>query len=227
MEDSSVSVIIPCYNEGKTIVRIIDEIKKSSLVSEIIVIDDHSEAETKKILSTISDIKLITSSQNEGKSRTLKKGVLEADSKILAFIDGDLLNFTMSDLESLILPVVNRQCDGTISSRGKEAIHGKISGYAIAFTGERVFYKNILVQNMDIFDHPGYLFEAAFNKRFFGRLKIRGVFLKNLGQNAQIHKRGYVGFIADLKQLLGYIKFLGIKEFIKQLSYVKSPSFAI
>ena len=50
------SIIIPCYNEGKRIIPIINEVKCSPLVEEVIVVDDGSDLDTKKILSGIKGI---------------------------------------------------------------------------------------------------------------------------------------------------------------------------
>lgn len=227
MTKETISVIIPCYNDGETITLIINELKKSDLISEIIVVDDHSKTETIKVLEKIQGIKLIKQDINHGKTYTLSVGFNHSSSSIIAFIDSDLVNFKCYDFEKMIEPVLSGKCDITLSLRGKEALHGRLSGYAFAFTGERVIKKNLLAENIDIFDNHDYIFEAAFNKRFFGNYRVRGVYLENVGQKAQFQKQGYIGLLADIKQTWSLVKFLGIREFIRQLLFVKQPNFKL
>jgi glycosyltransferase involved in cell wall biosynthesis len=44
------SVIIPCYNEERTIRAIMDQVRAVNLEKEIIVVDDHSRDKTPEIL---------------------------------------------------------------------------------------------------------------------------------------------------------------------------------
>ena len=52
------SIVIPCYNEEKTIKEIIYSIQNSGIVDyEIIIIDDYSTDNTKEILNSFTDKK--------------------------------------------------------------------------------------------------------------------------------------------------------------------------
>ena len=75
-----ISIIIPCYNEEKTISKIIKKVENFNLFNkEIIIIDDGSIDNTKKILSELSkenkDIKIYYHESNEGKGASLKTGI--------------------------------------------------------------------------------------------------------------------------------------------------------
>ena len=53
-----ISIIIPCYNEKNTIVRIIDKINKQKIRKEIILVDDYSNDGTTEIIKKRLLIKL-------------------------------------------------------------------------------------------------------------------------------------------------------------------------
>ena len=60
------SIIVPCYNEEKTILSVIDEINEySEFKKEIIIVDDGSTDKTKKILEDIDNNELKIYYQNE------------------------------------------------------------------------------------------------------------------------------------------------------------------
>ena len=85
-----ISVIVPCYNEQERILPVLDSIKKSSYVKEIIVVDDSSEEKTIQLLQSIKNITLITLTENRGKALALKIGVLNAHTDTVMFVDSDL-----------------------------------------------------------------------------------------------------------------------------------------
>ena len=88
-----VSVIIPCFNEKKTIKQLIEKVNKINIKKEIIVIDDGSFDGSVAILQKIKikNIKIIFKKRNEGKGSAIKKA--------LKFIKGDLVLIQDADLE--------------------------------------------------------------------------------------------------------------------------------
>ena len=89
------SIIIPVYNEEKTIIKILEKIKKnksSEVKYEIIVIDDGSSDQTKKILEDNKDLynKLLINETNKGKGFSVKKGILNSTGTHIIFQDADL-----------------------------------------------------------------------------------------------------------------------------------------
>ena len=77
------SVIIPVYNEEKTIIDVLKKIKKnSSSLSkyEIIVIDDGSTDQSKNLLENNKELydKLLINETNKGKGFAVKKGIKNA-----------------------------------------------------------------------------------------------------------------------------------------------------
>lgn len=87
-----VSVYIPVYNVEKTIEKVLISIFSQSLkFDEIIVINDFSNDNTKKILNSFKDIKLINNQENMGLSYCRNKGLQLSKNDLVASIDGDVV----------------------------------------------------------------------------------------------------------------------------------------
>ena len=116
----NVSIIIPCYNEEKTIKEIVSTVKKYLTDNdEIIVIDDCSSDNTPSILKNdlkkIID-KLIVNEKNHGKGYSIKQGVAAAKGNIILIQDADL-EYHPSDYEKLLKPIRNGSADVVYGSR--------------------------------------------------------------------------------------------------------------
>lgn len=87
-----ISIIIPAYNEEKTINAIIDKVKKVELTleKEIIVVEDASQDSTLKLLKEIKDIKLIIHEKNKGKGAAIRTGLEQSTGDIIMIQDADL-----------------------------------------------------------------------------------------------------------------------------------------
>lgn len=88
------SVIIPIYNEEKTIksslLTLYNYLISSFKTFEIIAVNDGSTDNTLKILKTINFIRLISYEKNKGKGYAVKRGILLAKGEFLFFTDADL-----------------------------------------------------------------------------------------------------------------------------------------
>jgi glucosyl-3-phosphoglycerate synthase len=104
-----VTVIIPAYNEAATIRQVIQTVKHSSTVGEIIVIDDKSTdatvAEAEK-----EYVKIFTSSAR-GKGISMREGILLAEYEVIAFVDADITTYPNDVIDRLALPILNEKAD--------------------------------------------------------------------------------------------------------------------
>jgi len=94
IKDSSlISVIVPCFNSGRTLKRTILSIKKQTWIKkEIIIVNDGSTDElTIKALKELGDDKIVKliNQENKGLSAARNKGVNEALGNYLFFLDAD------------------------------------------------------------------------------------------------------------------------------------------
>ena len=115
-----ISVIIPCFNEHKTINTILDRLKNlSNFNKEIIIVDDFSNDGTKEFLQKIEnsdEIKTIFNEKNFGKGYCIKKGIEESSGDIIIIQDADL-EYDPTDIPKLINPIKNGDADVVYGSR--------------------------------------------------------------------------------------------------------------
>tara|TARA_A100001234_G_scaffold191770_1_gene178608 strand:- start:210 stop:878 length:669 start_codon:yes stop_codon:yes gene_type:complete len=86
----SYSLIIPIFNEEKTLTNLISQIETLNDKIEVIIINDGSDDRTKEILKNYHSLKIINHSKNLGKGSSLVSGVKCAKNKNIIFMDGDL-----------------------------------------------------------------------------------------------------------------------------------------
>ena len=108
----SVSVIIPAYNEAKTIGKVVEVVQKTSIVNEIIVVDDGSSDETAMIAKD-HGVTVISHATNLGKGAALKTGFKTSNCDIVAFIDADINNLTSNQIEKIVKPILEGKADIT------------------------------------------------------------------------------------------------------------------
>ena len=119
------SIIIPAYNEEKTILKILQKVEKSNtlgLKKEIIVIDDGSTDDTKaqisrfNSLNKIAKIKMIKHRQNKGKGVAIQSGIKKATGDILLIQDADL-EYNPEDYPRLLVPIIKKKAKVVYGSR--------------------------------------------------------------------------------------------------------------
>lgn len=122
-----ISVIIPCYNEEKTIVEIVEKVvkKRQDFNLEIIIVDDHSIDETVQIINQkLKDKidKLFVNDRNYGKGYSIRQGINNANGEILILQDADL-EYSPDDYKKLLDPILKNKADVVYGSRfvGSEA----------------------------------------------------------------------------------------------------------
>ena len=115
-----VTVLIPCFNEKKTIEEVVDRINDlKDLNLEIIIIDDNSNDGTKDLLKDkIKDkvSKIIFNNKNYGKGYCVKKGIEASNGDAILIQDADL-EYDPSDYPKLIKPIENGSADVVYGSR--------------------------------------------------------------------------------------------------------------
>ena len=120
---SKISILIPCYNEEKTIRQVIINVEKSliniNIDYELIVVDDYSNDGSSKKLAELQNekkIKLFTHSQNQGKGAAIATGLKNINGEIILIQDADL-EYDPEDYKKLILPFTEANADVVYGSR--------------------------------------------------------------------------------------------------------------
>jgi glycosyltransferase involved in cell wall biosynthesis len=114
------SVIIPCYNEAKTIRQIVERVRAAPVPDkEIIVVDDGSNDGTQEVLrrevTPLVD-RIIYHEVNRGKGAALRTGFAQATGDIVLVQDADL-EYDPQEYPRLIKPIVDGQANVVFGSR--------------------------------------------------------------------------------------------------------------
>lgn len=116
------SVVIPVFNEAKTIKTILERIESAklplSMQKEIIVIDDFSKDGTREILHSYQrdNVKVIYHEQNRGKGAALRTGFEVATGHIVIVQDADL-EYDPQEYIKVIKPILDGKADVVYGSR--------------------------------------------------------------------------------------------------------------
>jgi glycosyltransferase involved in cell wall biosynthesis len=118
---NGVSVVVPVYNERKTILQTIDRIEeKTPQLREIIVVDGISNDGTRELLqdqlAKRKNFKVIFEECREGKGAAVLKGIAQASGDIIAIQDGDL-EVDPAEYPALLQPILEGKTNIVYGSR--------------------------------------------------------------------------------------------------------------
>ena len=173
---TKISVIIPCYNEKKTIVQLINILNNLQINKQIILIDDYSNDGTKEIIETdLSNKvdKVIFHNRNLGKGACIKSAKEFILGDIVIIQDADL-EYDPNDYNDLIKPILEKKTNVVYGSRvlNKYAIPDRnfISNFRI-FGNYLLTKISNLINNQKLTDaHTCY---KVFTKEVFDKIVLK------------------------------------------------------
>jgi glycosyltransferase involved in cell wall biosynthesis len=116
------SIIIPVFNEEKTVAKVIDKITNLSIAGvtkEIIIVDDgstDSSGEIVKKKTKGTNIKFIKHNKNQGKGRAVRTGISSATGDYIVIQDADL-EYDPKYIRNLVAEVKNKNAEVVYGSR--------------------------------------------------------------------------------------------------------------
>lgn len=161
------TIIIPAYNEAMAISKTIEDLSSTAEKNKwkIIVVNDGSTDKTKDILSQIENITIKEHKINKGYGASLKTGINEAKTKLVAFYDADGQH-DPKDLEKLWDSyedqdmIVGRRSKGShfsISRAPGKWVLGKTANFLTGVkipdlnSGLRIVKRDVILKYLDLF----------------------------------------------------------------------------
>lgn len=201
------SVIIPVYNEERTISSILEIVRTWGRASEIIVVDDGSTDKTLMALKQFRRfISLVHYKINRGKGFALARGIEQSTGDMLMFLDGDVVGLTHKDLDAMVRPVISNQADMVIGVARFWTI-GSFTPFD-DLSGERVVLRKYVIPLVKKMRYVGYGVELLLNE-FFKNKRITRVRLPHVFILRKIEKQSVpdaaLSFVKEARELIAEV----------------------
>jgi glycosyltransferase involved in cell wall biosynthesis len=203
MSQKTLTLVIPAYNEEKTVQRVLDRIFEFIPdIHEVIIIDDGSTDSTSAICRDYmlkeKRVKLVAHAGNQGKTAALRTGFAEASGAIVVVQDADL-EYDPRDIPELISPIREGVADVCLGSR-----------FMIRRAGRVLYYRHYLANKFLTFVN-NVLTDLNFTDVETGYKAMKSEIAKNL----LIESSGF-GFEIEV---VAKCKKLGVRMFEVPISY--------
>lgn len=120
LPEKPLTVIIPAYNEEKTVESVIYKVLNTPLVGEVVVVNDFSKDGTADIVRAIekkeSRLTFVEHDFNQGKGAALRTGFQHATLPFVIVQDADL-EYDPTEFELVVRPLIEDKCDVCYGSR--------------------------------------------------------------------------------------------------------------
>jgi glycosyltransferase involved in cell wall biosynthesis len=112
------TVVIPCYNEERTLARLIERVIQSPWVCEVVIVDDGSTDGSREILGAVDhpQVTVLLHPHNQGKGAALRTGFRHATGEYVVVQDADL-EYDPAEYGSLLEPLERELADVVYGSR--------------------------------------------------------------------------------------------------------------
>ncbi len=125
-----ISVLIPVYNEKKTVQEIVQVVLANTVDQEIIIVDDGSTDGTREILKNkiqgkYQEVKVIFHKKNQGKGAAIRTAIKSCTGQIAIIQDADL-EYDPKEYPVLLAPIIEGKADVVYGSRflgGSHRVH--------------------------------------------------------------------------------------------------------
>ncbi|HEX4905652.1 MAG TPA: glycosyltransferase family 2 protein [Acidimicrobiales bacterium] len=116
--DRCLSVVMPCFNEERTLRDAAERVLRSPYTAELVIVDDGSTDRTLEIAKAIDDprVRVLAQAPNQGKGAALRAGFAECTARFVIINDADL-EYDPADYEQILEPMLDDRADVVYGSR--------------------------------------------------------------------------------------------------------------
>lgn len=116
----ALSVVVPAYNEERTLANVVRKLLTLEALLEIVVVDDCSSDRTPQICAELasfdSRVRFVRHEKNQGKTEALKTGFALTAGDVVIVQDADL-EYDPSEIPDVVEPILSRRADVVYGSR--------------------------------------------------------------------------------------------------------------
>lgn len=139
--EQKIAVLIPCYNEEKTIKKVALSFQKELPNAQIYIYNNNSTDKTLKIANSIPNV-IVRNEYKQGKGNVVRKMFQEIDADIYVMVDGDN-TYPAKAVHKLIEPIINKEADMVVGDRLSNGTYKYENKRKFHFLGNQLV-KNII-----------------------------------------------------------------------------------
>ncbi|QDV71895.1 glycosyltransferase [Botrimarina mediterranea] len=140
------SVVVPVYNEHRTVAEVVSQLLKLAMVDEVVLIDDGSDDKTRQVISqfaTEQRVRMLRHAENRGKGAALRSGFSACTGQVIIVQDADL-EYSPEALPEIARPILDGEADVVYGSRelgsryeGSHCVY-KVANWALTWLSNRM-----------------------------------------------------------------------------------------
>lgn len=204
------AVIIPAFNEERTVGGVIDAAKQVPFVDEIVVVSDGSTDDTADV-ARMCGARVISLHENLGKGGAMMVGLQNTDAEVVLFLDADLVGLHPGHVVDMLLPVLEGEAEMTVGIFEQGRLATDLAQFFAPFlSGQRAVKRDLFIHLSNL-ELTRFGVEVALTR--FARtagIKVVEVELKDMTHIMKEEKLGFVrGFLARLKMYWEIAKCVG------------------
>ena len=154
--NKSLCVVIPVYNEEKTVEAVLDKVLSRPETAEVIVVDDASTDASREVILKYKDshadnkITIITQNENMGKGAAIRRGFDVATAPIVIVQDADW-EYSPDDYPLVLEPIITGKADVVYGSRFQEG-PGQVLNYRHMMGNKLITFVSNVFTNLALTD---------------------------------------------------------------------------
>ena len=189
--NQGVVVIIPAYNEERTIGSVVSAAVACTDVSYVLVVSDAS-TDTTVARATEAGARVLVLPKQSGKGAALRAGLAHSHEPVVVFLDGDLYGLTSDHVSHLLTPVLSGDVSMCIGLRDRGSFWNRIACRLPLVGGERALVRTVFEEIPAHLTHH-FMVEIALNFSCRSRqLAYRWILLHGVKIRTKVQKVGLV-----------------------------------